>query len=509
MDETIPNPAAETSTVEVAVPPAPAGARPAACWRRAVASVDREQQGGFAVRGERLPAGGHAVLAVGTLVITVDRCALGPALPRGRGQRPQVDEDADVAVLLATANGLMELWRRHYQSARSACGPTTLRTLEKLLAEHPPPPGPPAEVICPNSAAGECRWCGQQVRAGAGRQAPAVGGAKAEGAVEHWPSCPPRGARDGEVCTDCGRSVVRGDAHQVLIRDGDDPGSAEWRTRHLPYLRCTVNPQRTWEELQAANAAIAENTALLVEQGRARAAAEQRRQEAEAETVREEDRVVAAAVGPVAAEHPPVRAVGKLLRDGRRFALYLVPATDDPYDYRALALIAGTIATVPFRPAVAPSDEVPGLPYLLKVPLDPAPRARPALVGLTAAEEKTLGRAGVAWRRRFAAALRAAAPGARTWTIPDLPIRPAVGEVLWDSAERTHVRVLAHRRRWLEEDGLSFGLVPEQESHYSRAGLAPESGWLYIATVRAALPGEMPGAGCRCADPSTPCPNPS
>ncbi|WP_282204259.1 hypothetical protein [Kitasatospora fiedleri] len=137
------------------------------------------------------------------------------------------------------------------------------------------------------------------------------------------------------------------------------------------------------------------------------------------------------------------------------------------------------------------------------------PGASRALVGLSAAEAKAVDRAEAAWNRRLAADLRAAAPGARTWTMPDLPVRPAVGEVLWDVVEETHVIVLALRRRWLEEDGLSFDLVPNESSHYSTTGIGREDGWLYTATVRAALPGEMPNAGCRCADPATPCPNPS
>ncbi|MER5638119.1 hypothetical protein ABT095_14320 [Kitasatospora sp. NPDC002227] len=58
----------------------------------------------------------------------------------------------------------------------------------------------------------------------------------------------------------------------------------------------------------------------------------------------------------------------------------------------------------------------------------------------------------------------------------------------------------------MEDDGLSFGLVPDEGSHYTTTGLGWEDGWLYTATVRAALPGEMPEASCRCTDPATPCP---
>ncbi|MFK0142602.1 hypothetical protein [Streptomyces murinus] len=62
--------------------------RTGACWRRTVTEVDQGQRGGYAVRGEHLPAGAAALLAVGTLVIAVDRRTTGLALPRGAEHGP-------------------------------------------------------------------------------------------------------------------------------------------------------------------------------------------------------------------------------------------------------------------------------------------------------------------------------------------------------------------------------------------------------------------------------------
>ncbi|WP_243877904.1 transcriptional repressor [Streptomyces sp. SUK 48] len=214
--------------------------------------MNRGQRGGYAVRGEHLPAGVAVLLAVGTLVIAVDRRTTGPALPRRRGARPRAPEDAEVTVWLVElgeaggeSGGLREV-RRHYRQAVSACGPTTLAALERLLGEHPPPAaggageggGPGVEVRRP--AAGRCRWCAEPVREHAGHQADAHG----EG-VEHWLTCPPRRARDGAVCVLYGRTVVGSDAGEYLVRGPGGPAEAVWETRHPPFRRCADQPART------------------------------------------------------------------------------------------------------------------------------------------------------------------------------------------------------------------------------------------------------------------------
>ncbi|MFD8609569.1 hypothetical protein [Streptomyces sp. NPDC059631] len=74
-------------------------------------------------------------------------------------------------------------------------------------------------------------------------------------------------------------------------------------------------------------------------------------------------------------------------------------------------------------------------------------------VGLTGDEADATSRADGAWRRRSAAALRAAAPGAPTWHLTGEAEEPSVGAVLWVGTARGHVTVLSVRRRWLEADG--------------------------------------------------------
>ncbi|MER8119080.1 hypothetical protein [Streptomyces sp. NPDC094031] len=404
--------------------------------------MDRGQRGGYAVRGVHLPAGAAALLAVGTLVIAVDRRATGPALPCGRGSQRRAPEDAEVTVWLVSPGGpgdagggqggLREVWRRHYRQAASACGPTTLAALERLLAEHPPPAaggageggGPGVEVRRP--AAGRCRWCGEPVREHAGHQAVAVepGGVSGEG-VEHWLTCPPRRARDGAVCAVCGRTVVGSDAGEYLVRGPGGPAGAVWETRHPPARRCADQRVRSWAEFEAERARTAQaeaiaqsDTRLRMEEYRAQRAAEEAAAAAEDEAVAA---FLGAAVG-VREDQAPVRVLGKALRDGRRFALYLVPGSvsDQP---QLLALIAGAVAAGPFWATVQRfGSPVPGVPHTLAVPLTgPGRPPGRTLVGLTGAEADTISRAGGAWRRRYTAALRAATPGAPTWRITRRP----------------------------------------------------------------------------------------
>ncbi|MFK0142601.1 hypothetical protein [Streptomyces murinus] len=150
-------------------------------------------------------------------------------------------------------------------------------------------------------------------------------------------------------------------------------------------------------------------------------------------------------------DQKPVRVLGKALRDGRRFALYLVPGTA-PDQAQMLVLIAGEVVTDPFGAVVQRfTSPVPRLPHTLAVPLTRSgrPTGR-TLVGLTGDEADAIGRTVGAWRRRYAAAPGAAAPGAPTWRIMGEVEEPRAGAVLWDCGARRHATVLSVRRRQVQ-----------------------------------------------------------
>ena len=286
------------------------------------------------------------------------------------------------------------------------------------------------------------------------------------------------------------------------MRGPGGPDAAVWETRHAPYLRCSRTAQRTWEDFQAERARARKGEKRRQEEARVYVAGLRRRQEAEAAAARNDDAAVNAHVGDAAAESPPVRVFGKQLRDGRSFALYLIPRRGDPWSHQALALIQGRIVTEPFGLVVRPprASPVPGLPHVLSVPLTTgtgkgAGSAGEVAVGITDNEARAIECTSRAWDRRQADALRAAAPGAPTWKIKHEPEALWVGMVMWDVHARTHAVVLAVSRHWQDGDGRSFGLTTED-------------GWLYAATVRAALPQEMTASPCHCTDPTGPCPRP-
>lgn len=465
--------------VTVTIPAVPEGLSPRACWRRTVASLDRSQHGGYAVRGEQLTAGERARLPVGALVIAVDRRAVGlGSVSPTRQHRP--DEDATVSVLLVREDGLAQVWQRRFATARSTVGATTLKRLEALLVEHPPPGGT-VEVRQPNERSGRCRWCGEHVPVRAGHQSEA---GNESGPVEHWESCPYLPAEDGVVCAVCGRTVVASDARRELR---EPRAEGVWETRHSPYLACATHPQRTWQDHLDHLASTAADSARAREEGQRRAAEAAREEAAEQQAVRAEDEQVTAflagdsrggSAAPAGGEQPgPVRVLGKTLRDGRRFALYLVPHADRAQDWQMVALIAGQVtggrfATHPHRNSGPPPG--PGLTHVLALP---APGGRRQAVGLTEHEARAVNAALREWEQRPARALRAAAPGAPTWPVELLTERPRVGGLLHDPHTGRDGIVLSTRAVRVEEDGWSFNLMAEE-------------GWLYAATVREPTPAE-------------------
>ncbi|MFD6335095.1 hypothetical protein ACFWGI_36725 [Streptomyces niveus] len=459
--------------VTVTIPAVPAGVSVRACWRRTVASLDRSQHGGYAVRGEQLTAGERARLPVGTLVFGVDRRDVGlGSVSRTRQHRPA--EDATVTVLLVREEGLAQVWQRHFATARSAVGPTTLKRLEALLAEHPPPGGT-VQIRQPNERSGRCCWCGEHVPVRAGHQ-------NGRGQVEHWESCPYLPAENGAVCAVCGRTVVASDARRELR---EPRAQGVWETRHPPYLDCATHPQRTWQDHLDHLASTAADSARAREEGQRRAAEAAREDAAEQQAVRTEDEQVTAflagtssgdSAAPADGEQPgPVRVLGKPLRDGRRFALYLVPHADRAHAWQMIALIAGQITAGRFaeRPHRNPASS-PGLTHVLALP---APTGHRQAVGLTEQEARAVTTALREWEQRPARALRAAAPGAPTWPVELLTERPRVGDILHDPRTGRDGIVLGTRAVRVEEDGRSFGLMAED-------------GWLYTATVREPTPTE-------------------
>ena len=430
--------------------------------------------------GEQLPAGESVLLPAGTLLVAVDRRAVGVAVRRRDGQY-RAPQDATVTVYLAGPGGLEELWTRHFKSARNAVGATTMKILASLREEHPSPAAGEQVVQRPNDVSGPCRWCGGHVSRGQGHQSSPQD--TQNGPVEHWQTCPHRRAEAGQVCTVCGRPVIGSSAgaYAEFVREPD--GTGRWETRHAPYRDCAHNPQPTPQDLQTRRAEERAAAERARGEEQRRAAERARAQEAEEEAVRAEDEEVAAFLaraGAGAADAAAaVRALSKPLRDGRRFALYLVPAAGRPGDWEMVALIAGRIAGDPFARRPRRNTGPPAGPGITHVqPLPPAPGGQRQAVGLTEPEFRRITTAVRDWEQRPARALRAAVPGAPTWQLDLLLDRPPVGVIVHDSVTGRDGIVLSTRARRVEEDGWSFGLMAEE-------------GWLYVATLREPTPAEL------------------
>ncbi|MFD9947664.1 hypothetical protein ACFWYW_46640 [Nonomuraea sp. NPDC059023] len=232
--------------MNITVPPLPEGLKSAACWRKTIAALNDGERGGAQIIGAWLHAGDIVDATPGTLIVAVDKKTLGWANHHRTGQRYAV-EDAKVAVHLVTGDGLTELWSRHYKAATSAFGATTMKKITALLDAHPAPGGEVTvidEAKRPNHKPGECRWCHTRVPQGVGH----VVGHGEDAEVEHYRRCPIRSARDGDVCSLCGRTMVArlSETEVVMVREGD----GRWEPRHFERLNCTITPLDTWEELQ-------------------------------------------------------------------------------------------------------------------------------------------------------------------------------------------------------------------------------------------------------------------
>lgn len=231
--------------MQITVPMAPEGVHPAAARRLALAGIDPDQRGGFATLGHRLHPGDTVDLTAGTLVLSVDKTTIGYETHHYTGKEYRV-EDATVTVYLVQEDGtLIEMWSRHFKSAKSAYGPAVLKKLSALLAKYPAPtetaPTLLKEVRRPNSQDAICRWCDRPVRLRTGHVV-------SKGVVEHWEECPTDLAPGGP-CVNCGERVRPGTGKTHVIREDD----GWWENRHhecdpvagLPVLRVPTHPRRS------------------------------------------------------------------------------------------------------------------------------------------------------------------------------------------------------------------------------------------------------------------------
>lgn len=276
----------------ITVPPLPSGYHPAACWRRTLTGLNPAERGGRCVTGEWLHATDTVDLPAGTLVLAVDKQNTGGWETNYKTGDRYPLEDATVTVYLADADGLTQLWTRHYKRAASAFGATTLKKLGALLDEHPAPGGEITvvrEARRPNDKSGTCPWCSKFVPAVWGH----VAGHGEDAHVEHYEDCPPRPASTGETCALCGVVVIGIQAQQHLVREG----SGRWETRHrvLHGMSCTESPiaspeeqQEQAEERKRAAAKAAEKARQAEERKAARkqAAKDKKRAEHDAEQAR-------------------------------------------------------------------------------------------------------------------------------------------------------------------------------------------------------------------------------
>jgi hypothetical protein len=180
--------------------------------------------------------------------------------------------------------------------------------------------------------------------------------------------------------------------------------------------------------------------------------------------------------------------LGKTLRDGRRIELRIVPQSDDPgtlaywISIRWPGRSGQTFTASPYQPATAPA---PGVTHAIRVP---GPDGEWVNLGLTSAEASLISGGADAWvqarldrknteRAATETAARSAAPGAKTWTIPDAyGYLTAIGQ-----AARLHdgsaVTALSYSSTFYKEDGFSYGA-------------AEDAGWVYFTEVREATPAE-------------------
>lgn len=226
-------------TVQITVPPADPET---SAWRKVITALT-SAKGGAAIEGAWLQAGDVVSVPVGTLIVAVDKATIGYEYAYHGGERIPV-QDATIAVHLATPDGLHPLWSRHYKSARSAFGPTTMKKLAGLLDQHPVSVGEISvltEAQRPNRRAGQCRWCQATVYAGLGHL---VGhGEHIE--IEHFQQCPTRLVTRGTPCALCGVTVGAGaSAAEVMVREG----TGRWETRHAERVGCTVTPPESYED---------------------------------------------------------------------------------------------------------------------------------------------------------------------------------------------------------------------------------------------------------------------
>lgn len=243
--------------IDITVPPTPAGLHRAACWRKTVTALDTDRKGGFAVEGEFLHAATVVKLTAGTLIVAVDKATTGWTQDYYTGKHVAL-EDATVTALLAdpqAPDGLRELWSRHYKTAKSAFGATTIRKLTALLVEYPAPNGPVTLVTDArrrNTKAGACRWCKEHLPADYGHIA-----YDDHTLIEHWQKCSFRPAANGDTCALCGVTVATEQAQVVMVREG----TGRWETQHRSRWGnrdCRVDPYPSFEEQRAERRAAAE-----------------------------------------------------------------------------------------------------------------------------------------------------------------------------------------------------------------------------------------------------------
>lgn len=236
-------------------------------WRRTVTGVAVDLRGIDAVEGAWVDGGDVVTIPSGTLILAVDKHATGWDNNYRTGERYAV-QDATVTVYLVEDDTLTEVWTRHYKTASSALGATTLKKLTALLAKRPAPEGA-VEVIEEarrlNRKTADCRWCNGTVYAQGGH----LVGHGDQAQVEHWQDCPPRTATAGAPCALCGVTVAQADAQQYLVREWP----TRWETRHRPHLNCTRIPLPSYEQQQEELKAIRAEQQAQAEKQRKREAA--------------------------------------------------------------------------------------------------------------------------------------------------------------------------------------------------------------------------------------------
>ena len=180
--------------------------------------------------------------------------------------------------------------------------------------------------------------------------------------------------------------------------------------------------------------------------------------------------------------------LAKTLRDGTtRLEIRIEPQTADPRTLgHWLRAHWGTERSETFRSSACKLDAppAPGITHAIRLMRG----GKMVLVGLTAAEAAQVEAATRAWvqarKDRNAAervgielAAREAAPGARTWQVPDAYGHLAAVGSAARLADGTAVTALAHSSTYCREDGMSFGA-------------ADDAGYVYFTEVREATPAE-------------------